>query len=63
MSKTIPPIASPNRLPKRCFTPVSVSFMVGVEWIFHERWGIWGAIQEKSVSGTAEKWKSITSPP
>ena len=62
MSKTLPPIASPNRLPKRYFTPALVLFMVGFEWISPERWGILGVFQEKSVSGTAEKWKSITSP-
>lgn len=60
MAKTNSPIASPNRLPKRYFTPDLVSFMVGFEWISHERWGIWGIFRENRVSG---RWVDITFPP
>ena len=41
MAKTNSPIASPNRLPKRYFTPDLVLFVFGFEWISPRNGGFW----------------------
>lgn len=49
MSKTPPPIASPNRLPKRYFTLGLVLFMVDFEWISPRNGEISGVFLENRV--------------
>lgn len=49
MAKTNSPIASPNRLPKRYFTPDLVLFVFGFEWISPRNGGFWVLFLENRV--------------
>lgn len=63
MAKTNSPIASPNRLPKRYFTPDLVLFVFGFEWLSPRNGGILGVFRKNMVSGRAGRWVDITSSP
>lgn len=63
MAKTHSPIVSPNGLPKRYFTPIWVSFIVGFEWFSLRNGEFWGIFRENRVLAGLESGENITSPP